>query len=94
MLIFKVILYGLTIGAAMFFGYWELRLKRELTDSAVNPRKMPSDFGMIGELSERSERERILSGLPRRTVSPLRRVIMLKLLFVAILIAEVLLLQR
>jgi hypothetical protein len=93
MLIFKLATYSMTIAAAMFFGYWELRLKRELTDNAVEPRKRPSEFGISGDLSERVERERILSGLPEEGLSKLRRVVRLKLLFVAILIAEVLFLQ-
>ena len=93
MFILKVVIYGVTILAAMLFGFWELRLKEQLTDSAVQPSKMVSDFGAIN-LSERLKREEILRGLPKETKSKYRKVVMFKFLFVAMLIAEVIIFQR
>ncbi len=93
MFILKVVIYSVTILAAMFFGFWELRLKEQLTDSAFQPSKMVSDFGAFN-LSERIKREQILRDLPKEAKSKYRKVVMLKFLFVAILIAEVIILQR
>jgi hypothetical protein len=93
MLILKVVTYCATIAVALFFAFWELRLKRQLTDDALQPRKMVSDFGILGDLSERATREQILRGLPRQAVFKLRMVVVLKFLSVAILIAEVVVLQ-
>ncbi len=77
----------------MFFGFWELRLKRRLTDSAPQPSKIVSDLGVIN-LSDRLMRERILKDLPREAKFKYRMVVMFKFIFVAILIAEVIILQR
>ena len=93
MLTFKVITYSVTIAAAMFFASWELRLKRQLTDSVGQPSKMVSDFGVIS-LRERLRREQILRDLPSEEKFKYRMVVMFKFLFVAILIAEVIVLQR
>lgn len=93
MLTFKVITYSVTIAAAMFFAFWELRLKRQLTDSAVQPTEKVIDFGVIN-LSERIRREQALRDLPRQALFKFRMVVMFKFLFVALLIAEVVIIQR
>jgi hypothetical protein len=78
----------------MFFGFWELRLKRRLTDSALQPPQGVADLGVLGALSERMQRERIMSSLPKEKLRIYRRVMVLKLLCFACLIIEVLLFQR
>jgi hypothetical protein len=78
----------------MFFAFWELRLKRQLTDSISPQSTAISDTGVINDLSERMRHERALRELPKAALSKLRAVIALKFLFVAILIIEVIVLQR
>jgi len=78
----------------MFFGFWEDRLKRQLTDSAMKPVAWVSDFGIVHDLRERMRRERVLRELPKEALRKFRMVVILKFLFVAILIAEVIILQR
>lgn len=92
MFILKAVTYSGTILAALFFAFWELRLKDRLTDR-LQPSKTASDFGAIN-LSERLRRESALRDLPKPALFWLRIVIMFKFLFVAILIAEVIVLQR
>jgi hypothetical protein len=94
MFILKVVTYCTTIAAAMFFAFWELRLKRQLTDSAIQPVERVSDLGIMNDLSERMRRERVLRELPKQRLFKFRMVVMFKFLFVAILIAEVLILQK
>lgn len=94
MVILKSFVYVTTIALMMFFGFWELRLKRRLTDSAVQPPQGVADLGVLGALSERMQRERIMSSLPKEKLRTYRRVMVLKLLCFACLIIEVLLLQR
>jgi hypothetical protein len=93
MFILKALAYSITILIAVFFGFWELRLKEQLTDAAVEPSKMVSDFGTV-DLSDRLRRERALSDLPKQALFKLRMVVMLKFLFAAMLVAEVIVLQR
>ncbi len=78
----------------MFFGFWEDRLKRQLTDSAMKPLVWVSDVGIMHDLKERMRRERVLRHLPKQALFKFRMVVVFKLLFVAILIAEVIILQR
>ena len=78
----------------MFLGFWELRLKRRLTDSALQPPQGVADLGALGALSESMQRERIMSSLPKEKLRTYRRVTVLKLLCFACLVIEVLLLQR
>ena len=92
MFILKLFVYVTTIALMMFFGFWELRLKRRLTDSALQPPQGVADLGVLGALSESMQRERIMSSLPKEKLR--RRVMLLKLLCFACLIVEVLLLQR
>ena len=90
----KILIYGITIAAALFFAFWEGRLKRQLTDGALMSSPNPSDWSPMNDLSERMQRERTLKSLPREMTSKLRLIIGLKFLFVAILIVEVIFLQR
>jgi hypothetical protein len=78
----------------MFFGFWELRLKRHLTDPAVQPPQGAVDGGVIDALSERMQRERIMRSLPKEKLRTYRKVMILKILCFVCLIIEVLLLQR
>ena len=94
MFILKVVTYCATIAAAMLFAFWELRLKRQLTDGAVRPVERVCDLGVINDLSERMRREQALRDLPKQALFKLRMVVVLKFLLVAILIAEVIVLQR
>jgi hypothetical protein len=94
MFMLKVFTYCATIAAAMFFAFWELRLKRKLTDGAMSPVERVSDLGIMNDLSERMRREQILRDLPTQARSTLRMVVVFKFAFVAILIAEVIIFQR
>ena len=78
----------------MFFGFWELRLKRQLTDGAMQPMEEVSNLAIMNDLSDRMRREQVLRDLPKRVLFKLRLVVAFKLLFVAALIAEVIILQR
>ena len=94
MFILKAIVYVTTITLMMFFAAWELRLKRRLTDSAIGPPQGVADLGVLGALSERMQRERIMSSLPKEKLRTYRRVVALKFLCFACLIIEVIILQR
>jgi hypothetical protein len=88
----KAFIYSFTIALATFFSFWELRLKRQLTDSASPPNARPSELGVMNDLSERMNRERAIAGLPRKVRTKFRTVVALKFLFVLILIVEVIVL--
>ncbi len=77
----------------MFFAFRELRIKQQLTDDAPQPPVNVSDMGILNDLKEKMRREQYLRGLPKQALVKYRRAIMLKFLFFAILIAEVILLQ-
>jgi hypothetical protein len=94
MFLVKVIIYSVTILAAMFFAFWELHLKRQLTDGISSDSEMVSESGFIHGLSKRMERERVLRALPKEKLVKFRKVVALKFLFVALLIIEVFVLQR
>lgn len=94
MFVLKTVIYCTTIAAAMFLGAWELRLRLQLTDWAVDPLKRASKIGFINDLSEQFRREWVLRNLPKDKLSKFRRVVLLKFLFAALLIVEVIVLQR
>jgi hypothetical protein len=94
MFLVKVIIYSATILAVVFFAFWELRLKRQLTDGISPDSGMVSESGFIHDLSKRMERERVLRSLPKEKLVKFRRVVALKFLLVALLIIEVFVLQR
>jgi hypothetical protein len=60
----EVLIYGTTIAAMFFFGFLEKKMRRQLTDPTFQPSKNPGDFGFLNDLSERRQRQRILSSLP------------------------------
>jgi hypothetical protein len=94
-LVDKVFIYSATIAAAFFFAFWESKLKRQLTDEAVDdlPERV-SDLGIVNDLSERMVRERFLKSLSRQRLLKFRIVAGLKFLFVVLLVIEVIFLQR
>jgi hypothetical protein len=94
MFILKLVIYSVTIAVAMFFAFWELRLKRQLTDGVSSRSGMISELGVMHDLSERMERERALGDLPKAALAKFRTVVALKFLFVGLLIVEVIVLQR
>lgn len=94
MFILKFVIYTVTIASAMFFAFWELRLKRRLTEGVSPQSEKISELGAMGDLSERMKRERALGYLPKATLAKFRTIVALKFLFVAILIVEVIVLQR
>ena len=94
MFVLKVVTYCVMIAACRFFAYWECRLKRQLTDDTPQPPVNVSDIGVFNDLKEQMRREQYLRSLPKRSLFKYRRAVMLKFLFVGILIAEVILLQK
>jgi hypothetical protein len=90
----KNLLYLLTITAAFFFAFWEMKIKDELTHRASQADQRVSDFGVWKDLSKRMNRERFLKSLPRESLSKYRVVVSLKFLSVALLVIEVILLQK
>jgi hypothetical protein len=94
MLAFKIALYVLTISSAFFFGFWELKLKRQLTDDFLDQQhENVSDIDSFYEFRRDVRRERILKNLPREVLFKYRVEVGLKVLFAAILIIEVIVLQ-
>ena len=94
MLISKVALYLLTFAGALYSAYWEERIKRELTDGAVEQRVNVSDIGFLNDLLNEIRRERYLYRLPPDTLRKYRRVVQLKFLFAGVLILEVIFLHK
>lgn len=95
MIALKVIPYLVTIGLALFFAFWERKLKRLLTDNLVDPQpQLVSDIDSFYEIRRDLRRERILRTLPRPALLQLRIVISLKVLFAVALVVEVVFLQR
>ena len=91
MLAFKSALVVLTLAVAMFFGFWELRIKRQMTDDALDREETVSDYSDVSyDMRRDIRRESILRNLPPEPRSRLRVVLSLKLIFVGILIIEVL----
>lgn len=96
MLAIKIALCLLTLGIAFFFAFWELRLRRRLTDEALEQqRESVSDHSdVLYDIRRDIRRERILKSLPCDVLFKLRVVVSLKFLFLAILLFEVILLRR
>jgi len=91
---FKIALYIFTAAASFFFGFWELKLKSQLTAGVAEEDKFVSEYGVINDLRLRMKRERFLRELPRETLFKYKLVLILKFFFVALLIAEVIVFQR
>jgi hypothetical protein len=94
MLTIKILVYFATILAAFFFGFWELKLKRELTDGVPKLSESVSEWGVLSDLRDRLRRERLLNRLPRQARSKLMRIIGLKFFFVVLLVVEVIMFNR
>ncbi len=95
MLALKAVLYALTAGSAFSFGIWELRLRNQLTDDQLEQKnETPGDSGFFFDLKRQFRRERILAGVTPGARSKYRVVAGLKFLFAAILVIEVIVLQR
>ncbi len=95
MLVFKIVLYIVTLAATFFFAIRERKLKEELTDEILRrQRENVSDFDSFYEIRKDIKRERILRDLPRRAKSKLNMAIGLKFLFGLAFCIEILILQR
>jgi hypothetical protein len=95
MLAFKIAIYVLTFAMASFFGFWELKLKRQLTDELLDQQhKNVSDIDSFYELRRDIRRERVLKSLLPEVRFKLRLVMSLKLVFAVALVIAVLILQR
>ena len=91
MLAFKSALVVLTLAVAMFFRFWELRIKRQMTNDALDREETVSDYSdVLYDMRRDIIRESILRNLPPESRSRLRVVLSLKLIIVGILIIEVL----
>jgi hypothetical protein len=84
----------MTFAAWMIFSIWRVRLKRQLTDTAIPPLKLVSDLGIVNDFREELKREQVLRELPKQQLFKYRVVVLCSFLFFAMLIAEVLVLQR
>lgn len=96
MLALKIALYILTIGSAFFFAFLESKLRHRLTDEALEQQsESVSDYSDLSYgIRKEVRRERILERIPPERLFKLRVFASLKFLFVAILIVEVIFLQR
>lgn len=94
MFTWKAGFYFITMMGGFVFGFWEMRIKRQLTDSILKYDERVSDMGAFSSSKEAMKREHLLSTLPREERSKLRLIIGLKIVCVISLAAEVVLLQR
>ena len=83
-----------TLAAALFFAFRELKLKSELTAGIAEEDKFVSEYGVANDLRLRMKREHYLKQLPREKLSKYKLAVTLKFFFVALLIVEVITLQR
>ncbi len=95
MLVFKITLYALTLGMAFFFGFWEMKLRGELTEEALErqPETVSDYCDIFYNIRKQVRRERVLNSLPHEARSKLNVIIGLKFVFALILFIEVVLLQ-
>jgi hypothetical protein len=95
MLVFKIVLYIMTLAAMFLFALRERKLKEELTDDLLeHPHENVSDFDSVYEIRKEIRRERILRDIPNGAKSKLNIAIGLKFLFGVAFCIEILLLQR
>ena len=95
MLVFKIVLYIMTLAATFFFAFRERKLKEELTGELLERQhENVSDFDSFYEIRKDIRRERILRDLPKGARSKLNIAIGLKFLFGVVFCIEILLLQR
>jgi len=93
MLAFKSVVYVLTIASLFLFGFWEMQVRRRLTEKGAK-RESVAKFGALSGISNEIRRELFLESLPSEVLLKLRVIRSLKILFFVILIIEVLVLQR
>lgn len=95
MLVFKIVLYIMTLAATLFFAFRERKLKAELTDELLEHQsENVNDFDSVYEIRRDIRRERILRDIPNGAKSKLNIAIGLKFLFGVAFCIEILLLQR
>jgi hypothetical protein len=94
MLTFKGALYLLTFTCALVFGFWESRLKRQMTEGLLRDNESVGDMGLLSSVTEEIKREELLKKFPPEKRSKLNMIVSLKLLCFFALILEVALLQR
>lgn len=90
----KVLLYILTGTCALFFAFWEEKLKRDLTNSVPQRLGTISEIGFLDDIKKGFDRERFLATIPAEVKRKLRIVVVLKFVAAVVLILEVILLQR
>ena len=94
MLTWKGVTYTVTLALALLCAFWELRMKRQLSDKAIEASGYKNASGSLNDMSEKIERERLLSTVPKEDLKALRAIVVLKFVFVAVLIVEVIVLQK
>ena len=94
MFILKVVIYSATFGAALFFAFWEDRLRRQLTDDAPRLPESVIDRGVLDDLKENMGRWQYLKSLPKQATVKYRKVVKIRLLLCALFIVEVIFLQQ
>jgi hypothetical protein len=90
----KAAVYALTIAGALFFAFWELRVRRQLTDERLGNHESVSDIDSFYESRRDFERERILRSLPPEALFKYRAITTMKFLLAVALVIEVFVLQR
>jgi hypothetical protein len=76
----KALLYIFTIACAFGLGFWETKLKRDLTDLAPARKTAISDLGIWDDMAKRFNDERFLANLPKAMKQKLRGSSRLRLL--------------
>jgi len=96
MLGLRIATYALTSASALLFAFWEVRLRRQLTEPALaQQHESVSDYADLSyDIRQEIRRERVLTNLPPGVKFRLKVIAGLKFLFLAILVVEVIILQR
>jgi hypothetical protein len=96
MLALRIALVVPTIAAWFFCEFWEKKIRRQLTDEAFyqQPESLSDVQDTFYNMRREMRRERILKSLPPEMRLKYRRVVGLKFSLFALLIVEVLVLQR
>ena len=90
----KIAVYALTVTGMFFFGFLELKLKRDLLDNYPREPERVSDMGALSSIFMGIKDERLLNSLPSELRHKDRVAARFKFILFAILIIEVLILQR
>jgi hypothetical protein len=95
MLVFRILIYALTLAAALFFAFWEMKIRRTSTDEILDRQERVSDYADYSyDIRREIRRERVFRHLPREVIFKLRIVAGLKIVFAVLFVLEVLILQR